>query len=100
MLFPASLRGPCLSVGRSSATDGKRNRVRHAVYQARFRPVTWSCSLLSDNVSVSVHDSESEAFTLSGEITEESILGETKNCFAILQRNPDASFFAKYEVRL
>jgi hypothetical protein len=54
----------------------------------------------SDNVSVSVHDSESEAFTLSGEITEESILGETKNCFAILQRNPDASFFAEYEVRL
>jgi len=46
-----------------------------------------------DNVSVSVDDSESEAFTLSGEIAAESIpYGETKNCFAILERNPDASF--------
>lgn len=46
-----------------------------------------------DNVSVSVDDSESESFNLSGEIAAEQIpYGETKNCFAILERNPDGSF--------
>ena len=44
-----------------------------------------------DNVTVLVDDSESEVFKVSGEIPANGIkYGDTKNCFAVLDRVPDA----------
>jgi len=43
-----------------------------------------------DNVTVLIDDSESEVFTASGEIATEGIrYGDKKNCFTVLERNPD-----------
>lgn len=44
-----------------------------------------------DNVTVLVDDSDSEAFTASGEIATEGIkYGDTKHCFTVLERNLEA----------
>lgn len=44
-----------------------------------------------DNVTVLVDDSDSEAFTASGEIAADGIkYGESKNCFTVLERNAEA----------
>ena len=44
-----------------------------------------------DNVTVLVDDSHSEVFSASGEIATDGIrYGDTKNCFTVLERNPDA----------
>ena len=44
-----------------------------------------------DNVTVAVDDSDSEAFTVSGEIAADGIsYGETKNCFVVLERTGDS----------
>jgi len=43
-----------------------------------------------DNVTVIVDDSDSEIFTASGEVAVDGIrYAETKNCFTVLERNPD-----------
>jgi len=48
-----------------------------------------------DNMTVLVDDSDSEIFTASGEIAADGIkYGETKNCFTVLERNPDAEIGA------
>eukprot|EP00540_Astrosyne_radiata_P020178 CAMPEP_0116861380 /NCGR_PEP_ID=MMETSP0418-20121206/22989_1 /TAXON_ID=1158023 /ORGANISM="Astrosyne radiata, Strain 13vi08-1A" /LENGTH=579 /DNA_ID=CAMNT_0004495993 /DNA_START=77 /DNA_END=1816 /DNA_ORIENTATION=+ len=45
-----------------------------------------------DNVTVALDDSDSEVFAVSGEIAAEGIAyGDTKNCFAVLERKPDSS---------
>lgn len=44
-----------------------------------------------DNVTVVIDDSDSEVFSVSGEIAVDGIsYGDTKNCFAVLERNGDA----------
>jgi len=44
-----------------------------------------------DNMTVLLDDSDSEIFTTSGEIAADGIkYGEKKNCFTILERNPEA----------
>jgi coatomer protein complex subunit gamma len=43
-----------------------------------------------DNVTVLIDDSNSEVFTASGEVPVSGIkYGESKNCFTVLERNPD-----------
>jgi coatomer protein complex subunit gamma len=45
-----------------------------------------------DNVTVAIDDSDSEVFTVSGEIATDGITyGTTKNCFTVLERNVDAA---------
>lgn len=45
-----------------------------------------------DNVTVVLDDSDAEAFNVSGEIAADGIAyGETKSCFAVLERNADAA---------
>jgi coatomer protein complex subunit gamma len=44
-----------------------------------------------DNVTVAIDDSDSETFNMSGEIAVDGITyGETKSCFAVLERDPAA----------